>query len=141
MTGPGQTVRRPDEILTQIRFPAQKKYTGSAYFVMTNRKAVEITITAAAARLVLDDAGGKVQEARICLASVAPTPIRAPSAEAALIGQDPTEETLARAGAAAVNDCRPIDDLRGSAAYRRWLVEVLVRRALQAAVARARGAA
>jgi carbon-monoxide dehydrogenase medium subunit len=141
ITGPGQTVRRPDELLERILFSSQPKFTGSAYQVVTNRKAVEITITSAAARLTLDGVGGPIREARLCLASVAPTPVRAPTAERVLTSQLPSPELFAKAAQAAVSDCRPIDDLRGSASYRRWLVELLVRRALEKAFSRARGAA
>jgi CO/xanthine dehydrogenase FAD-binding subunit len=141
MTGPGQTVRRPDELLTKVLFPTAGPHSGSAYARMTNRKAVEITITSAASGLSLASPKGPVQSAKICLGSVGPTPICAPSAEAELVGHEPNEEVLRKAAAAAVSDCKPIDDLRGSAAYRRWMVEVLVRRTLQSALDRARGAA
>lgn len=139
MTGPGETVRAPDELLETIRFPALPAHTGSAYVNVTNRKALEITITSAAARVTLKSRKGPIREARICLGSVAPVPIRASTAEAELTGKAPDAEVLAMAAKAAVADSRPIDDLRGSARYRQWMVEVLVRRALEKAFARARG--
>lgn len=142
MTGPGRTTIGPGEILERIRFPRLQPFSGSAFVTVTNRKALEITITSAAARITLDSPDGAVLDARICLGSVAPTPVRAPSAEAILAGQEPTDEVLTRAAAAAVNDCSPIDDLRGTAAYRKWMVKVLVSRALTTALTRAwKGAA
>ena len=139
MTGPGKTVRTADEVLETIRFPPLPDHTGSAFLTVTNRKAMEITITSAAARVTLESPEGAIVEAKICLGSVAPVPVRAGRAEAELVGKEPTGEVLAAAARAAVSDCTPIDDLRGSAEYRRWMVETLVRRALEAAVGRARG--
>ncbi|MBF0474891.1 MAG: xanthine dehydrogenase family protein subunit M, partial [Deltaproteobacteria bacterium] len=72
--------------------------------------------------------------ARIVLGAVGPVPLRAPSAEKALIGEKPSEALLAKAGEAAALDSRPIDDYRGSAEYRRAMVDVLTRRALNEAV-------
>lgn len=139
ITGPGETVRAPDELVDSIRFPPLPEYSGSAYVNVTNRKTLEISITSAAARVTLAAKEGPIREAKICLGSVAPVPIRAPGAEAALVGKEPTEEVLKGAALAAVSDCSPIDDLRGSAQYRKWMVEVLVRRALERAILRARG--
>ena len=73
---------------------------------------------------------GAIADARIVLASVAPTPIRAPSAERKLIGERPTRALLEEAGRLAAGDARPISDTRGSADYRRSLVAVLTARAL-----------
>jgi CO/xanthine dehydrogenase FAD-binding subunit len=86
-----------------------------------------------AAFLTLDGLGGVIEQARIVLGAVAPTPIRALSAEQALVGERPSEDAFARAGTAAAHDSKPIDDFRGSAEYRRDMVEVLTRRALNLA--------
>jgi len=136
MTGPGQTVRRGEELLRAVRFPAPAPHSGSAFFTVTNRKAVEITITSAAAWLRLEEAGGPVVEARVALGSVAPRPIRAPGAEAELVGKVPDEAVLQAAARAAVADATPIDDLRAAAVYRRWMVEAMVKRALLRALER-----
>jgi len=138
MTGPGQTVRKPDEILREIRLPRLPPHSGSAFLSATNRKAVEITITSAAVRITLESSGGPIREAMIALGSVGPIPLRSPAAEAVLVGQLPVDTLLARAASAAVGDSRPIDDMRAGAAYRRWMVETLVARALQIACQRAR---
>ncbi|RME28448.1 MAG: xanthine dehydrogenase family protein subunit M, partial [Deltaproteobacteria bacterium] len=141
MTGPGQTVRNPDELCVAVVFPPSGRPAGSAFFTCTNRKAVEITITSAAAWIELENDGGPIASARVALGSVAPTPVRAPSAEAALVGRTPGNKVFAEAAAEAVRDARPIDDLRAGAQYRRWMVEVMVRRALERAFERANGGA
>ncbi len=120
--------------------PAAAPWTGSAFLRVTRRKTLEISIVSTAVWLRLAAADGPIVEARVCLGSVAPTPIRAPSAENELRGHAPTDEVLARAAAGAVHDARPIDDLRAGAAYRRRMVEVLTLRALRQALARARSA-
>jgi len=95
----------------------------------TPRREMDIAIAGAGAWLRLD-ASGAIAAARIVLASVAPTPIRAPSAEQRLIGEKPTRALLEEAGRLAAGDARPISDTRGSADYRRSLVAVLTARAL-----------
>ena len=75
-------------------------------------------------------AGGTIAQARLALASVAPTPIRAPTAERKLVGERPSAALFEEAGRLAAQDARPISDMRGSADYRRTLVAVLMARAL-----------
>ena len=82
-------------------------------------------------------AGGKCAKARIALASVAPTPVRATAAERALEGQARTPDLIERAAGLAVDAAQPIDDQRGSVEFRRHLVRVLTRRTLTTARARA----
>jgi carbon-monoxide dehydrogenase medium subunit len=76
-------------------------------------------------------------KARIALASVAPTPVRATAAERALEGQALTPDLIERAAGLAVDAAQPIDDQRGSVEFRRHLVRVLTRRTLTTALARA----
>jgi carbon-monoxide dehydrogenase medium subunit len=76
---------------------------------------------------------------RIALGAVAPTPIRATSAEALLRGQRLDAEAIRQAARAAMGDAKPIDDIRGTARHRRAIVEALVGRTLQAAVQLAQG--
>jgi carbon-monoxide dehydrogenase medium subunit len=112
----------------------------SAYLRHGGREAMEVALVGAAAALVLDP-GGRVAEARIALAAVAPTCVRAPAAEALLAGAAPDAAALARAADAAVAAAAPIDDHRAPADYRAAMVAVVVRRALHAARARALGEA
>ncbi len=85
----------------------------------------------AASLLTCDPGTGKILSVRIALGSVAPTPIRALEAEAALMGNTAGDEVFnAAAEIARFKDCSPIDDFRGSAAYRRAMVGVLTKRTL-----------
>jgi carbon-monoxide dehydrogenase medium subunit len=138
--GPGKTQIRPGEILTSIELDKPSDPAGSAFFKLIRRATMEITIVSAAATIVLDRPAGAVREAGIVLGSVAPVPLRARAAEEALRGEKVNGETIARAAAAAAKEARPIDDHRGGAAYRREMVEVLVRRSLEMAHARTGGA-
>ncbi len=135
--GPRQTVLQPGEILTEIVVPLEKGFHAS-FLRQGRRKALTLSIVNAAAGLA-EAPGGEIAKVRIALGAVAPTPIRARRAEAVLLGKKPTPELLAEAAAVAVTETSPISDLRASAEYRRQLTAVLVRRALQRALARLRG--
>lgn len=137
-TGPGATILLPEELLTALLLPALPPHAGAGYEKLGLREALEISLVNVAAYIALEGPEGPVTSARIVLGSVAPTPIRAPSAEKVLLGERPTEALFARAGEAASGDSRPIDDFRGSAAYRRAMVAVLTQRALQTALKDAR---
>ena len=90
---------------------------------------MDIAIAGAGAWLRLGE-DGTIAEARLALASVAPTPIRAPTAERKLVGERPSAALFEEAGRLAAQDARPISDTRGSAGYRGTLVAVLMARAL-----------
>jgi len=134
-TGPGSTVMAPDEVLTEVRIPVPPQGWGSAYLRLCVREALDIAIVNVAAGLALTD--GRVREVRIALGAVAPTPLRAGRAEAALTGKAPEDGTLAEAARLAAAEASPISDVRASAEYRREMVEVLTGQALQIAVQRA----
>ncbi len=136
---PGRSVLAPDEMLTEIRLPASSNPVGSAYYKLSPRKAMDVAIVGAAAYLEIDGATGTCLECRVALGAVAPTPIRAPGAEAAVKGRPFSPELAAQAGELAVEPACPIDDVRGSAAYRCRMVAVAVSRALEAAYERALG--
>jgi CO/xanthine dehydrogenase FAD-binding subunit len=139
--GPGRTAAAPGELLTSVRVPRAPSGRGSAYLRLEYRRAMEIAVVGAAAVVTLSspDRDATIRDARIALTAVAPTIVRAPGAEAALIGARADVETCRAAGAAAVDSASPIDDIRASADYRRAMLEVVVARAVAAAVARARG--
>lgn len=141
LTGPGQTARRPGELLTSIRFERLPPRAATAFLKAGRRKAMEISVVCVAVRLVLDPAHERCQEARIALGAVAPTTMRARAAERALEGQPLTDEVLRRAGRLAAGECQPIDDVRASARYRRLLVETLVPRAIRRSLERIGSAA
>jgi carbon-monoxide dehydrogenase medium subunit len=131
--GPGQTTRDRAELLTGVLIPKPAPGSGAGYEKLGLRKALEIALVNVAAVLTLDGDGKTIRAAKVALGAVAPTPILAPGAERALVGSPAGEETFARAAQAAAADSRPIDDHRGSADYRRQMVEVLTRRALNQA--------
>jgi CO/xanthine dehydrogenase FAD-binding subunit len=131
--GPGQTVKEPEEILCAIILNEPPPYSGGGYVKLGVRNALEISLVNVAAFFALDGPSGPIQEARIVLGSVAPTPIRSASAEAVLLGERPDDALFERAGAAAAQDAKPIDDFRASAEYRREMVRVFAKRALKRA--------
>jgi CO/xanthine dehydrogenase FAD-binding subunit len=131
--GPGQTIIEPQEILSAIILNEPPPYSGGGYVKLGVRKALEISLVNVAAFMALDGPNGPIKEARIVLGAVAPIPIRAPSAEAVLMGEKPDDALFEKAGNAASVDAKPIDDFRGSAEYRREMVKVLTKRALKLA--------
>lgn len=139
--GPGVSSLGDDEIITAVFLPEPRPGTGSAFRKLGKRGGGwDIALVGVAAGIVLGPAGDVV-EARIALASVAPTPFRARAAEAWLMGREPSEEHLAEAARIAAGETRPISDVRASAAYRRSLARVLALRTLRDAVSLAGRAA
>jgi CO/xanthine dehydrogenase FAD-binding subunit len=136
--GPGKTRARLDELCVAVHLPAPPAGSGSAYVRLEYRRAMEIAIVGAAALVTLGG-DGTVSACRVALAAVAPTIIRAPGAEQALAGARVSEETLAAVARGASEAARPIDDLRGSAEYRRHTIGVVARRAVEIAARRASG--
>ena len=136
--GPGHAALAPGELLAELRLPTPRPGTGSAYRRHTPRKQMDIAVAGASAVLTLG-ADGRIEKARIALGAVAPTPVRARQAESLLEGQPPSAELFQRAGEAAAGEASPISDVRGSAAFRRHLVQVLTERMLGLAAERAKG--
>jgi carbon-monoxide dehydrogenase medium subunit len=137
-SGPGQTTLEPGEIATAFMMPAPPAGAGSHYERHTPRKIMDIAVVGVASYIELD-AGGVVLAARIALGAVAPTVVRAPQAEQALVGHALTEEAAAEAGRIAAGEARPISDVRGSASFRRYLVETMTRASVLRSAERARG--
>jgi CO/xanthine dehydrogenase FAD-binding subunit len=127
--GPGRTSLAPGELMVSIVLPPATPRSAAAYLRFTPRREMDIAIAGAAAWMRLD-AAGNIAEARVVLASVGPTPLRATSAERHLTGNRPASDLFEAAGRLAADDARPISDTRGSADYRRTLVAVLTARAL-----------
>jgi xanthine dehydrogenase iron-sulfur cluster and FAD-binding subunit A len=128
-TGVRKTVMQPDEMLVDIAFPALGSYRRGTFLKLGLRRAQAISLVNTA--VILDLESSLVKSAVITLGAVAPTIIHASEAESWLAGKELTEENLARAGELAAASARPIDDIRGSAAYRQAMVKVLVSRALR----------
>ncbi len=136
-TGPGTTVADPAELLVGIHLPAPKPMTGSAYVRLEYRRQMEIAVVGSTAVVTLD--AGSVTDARVAITALAPTIRDVPEAEAALTGSDGGEEAISAAARAAAAGSSPITDVRGSAEYRSAMAEVIARRAIVVALARARG--
>lgn len=134
--GPRETHRRDDEVLTAVQVPSAPPGFGAAYARFAQRDGNAIAVAGVAASLLLDESG-IVQESRMVLNAVAPTAKPVPLAEQTLVGSRPEDDVFRAAAAAARDAAEPITDARGSADFRRDLVEVLARRALQGALERA----
>ena len=136
-TGPGATVADPRELLVGIDVPAPAPVTGSAYVRLEYRRQMEIAVVGVTAVVSLDT--GSVTHARVAITALAPTIRRVPEAEAALTSSDGGDESIAAAAHAVAAGASPITDVRGSAEYRSAMAEVIARRAILVALARARG--
>ena len=135
--GPGRTVLQPGELLVAVHVPRPAARTADAYLRLIPRTEMDIAVAGAAVSVTLD-AAGACTAARVAIGAVAPTALRVPDAEQALVGSSLDEASLKRAAAAATAAARPIDDKRGTAAYRRTVAGVLTRRAAAIAAQRAR---
>ena len=103
---------------------------------MTPRTEMDIAVVGAGARVTLAD-DGSIEQAVLALGAVAPTVVRIPDAEQALLGSTADEETLNAVAAAASEACNPIDDKRGTVEYRKQVAGVLAKRAVVIAIERA----
>lgn len=128
LVGPGKTVLGADELVTEIAVPPPPARTGKIYIKHGRRKAMELATVGVAVSLTVN------AEVKIVLGAVAPTPIRARNAEAVLRGKHISEELIEQAAKAAETESRPISNVRASAEYRRDMVRVLTRRALEQAL-------
>jgi carbon-monoxide dehydrogenase medium subunit len=140
-TGPRKTVLEPNDLLVEVVVPKRSLGKPSAFLKFGLRKGQALALVNVAASLRVDRDRNVFVEPRIALGAVAPTVIRAPRAETYLDGRAVTAEAMAEAGQIAAGEAKPISDFRASADYRRELVAVLTRRALEQSCARARAMA
>ena len=138
-TGLFTTALQPDEILKEIRVPAQAPSSGGAYLKL-ERKVGDYATAGVAVQVSLNDAG-VCRRAGIGLTNVGFSPLKAKKAEAFLAGKALDQSTIKQAAELAAGESQPIDDIRGSADYKRDLVRVLTTRALTRAFERAKGGA
>ena len=138
-TAPGRNVLENGEFLLSLRIPAPPRNFGAQYLRFIPRNEMDIAVVGVGSSLVLGDDNSTVTEARIALGAVAPTPLVAVEAAAALMGKPISDDTIAAAASAAAGIARPIDDMRGTVQQRIHLTGVLTRRTLQGALSRARG--
>jgi len=131
------TTLQPNEILTEIRIPTPPARSGGAY-LKVERKVGDFAAAAVAVQITLGS-GNTVQKIGIGLTNVGQTPIKAKRAERALQGKVADEKNIREAARIAAEEAEPTEDLRGSVEYKRSLIKVLTVRALEKAVARAKG--
>lgn len=131
------TALEPDELVTEVRVPAPAGRSGGTYLKL-ERKVGDFATVAAAIHVAMDD--GRIARAGIGLAAVGTKNVQATEAEAALAGAEPGDGVFAEAGRLAAAATNPVADVRGSAEYKRHVVEVFVRRGLAMAVDMAQAA-
>ena len=135
-TGVRQNALDSDEILVSLHFPAPVANSGANYIRFIPRNEMDIAVAGAGVSVVLDN--GDIKEARVSLASVAPTPLFVQEAGDAIAGKPANDETVRIASGIARDAARPITDMRGTIEFRQHLCEVLTRRALNTAIERAK---
>jgi carbon-monoxide dehydrogenase medium subunit len=133
--GPGRTNLGPGEILVSFTLPPRPPGSGDAYLRMIPRTEMDIAVVGCGVSLTLS--GGKVTAARVGLGAVAPTVLLVEEAAKALIGSTLDEAALNDAAAACRAVCKPIDDKRGTIAYRTRVAGVLLKRTALIAAERA----
>lgn len=135
--GPGRTTLAPGEIVVSFTLPPRPKGSGDAYLRMIPRTEMDIAVVGCAVSLTLE--GGMVKAARVSLGAVAPTVLLVEDAAKALIGSRLEDAALEAAAAACRAACKPINDKRGTIAYRTKVAGVLLKRAAAIAAQRAGG--
>lgn len=136
---PGKNALQAGEFLISVNVPAPKDKFGASYLRFIPRNEMDIAVVGAGASVVLDEEGMRFVSSRIALGAVAPTPLFASEAGAFLAGKAVTRENIKEAARMAQSIAKPITDLRGTAEHRKHLCAVLVQRALNIAIERARG--
>lgn len=145
-TGPGTTSLGPGELVVEFELDRRPANTGDAYLRLIPRTEMDIAVVGAGARVTFDESG-VCTAASIALGAVAPTVVRVPDAEAAVVGASIDSltsadgEPMAAVAAAATAACSPIDDKRGTVEYRQQVAGVLARRAVALAAQRAQASA
>jgi CO/xanthine dehydrogenase FAD-binding subunit len=135
-TGPGRTSLGPDEFIVEFRLPKRPPRAADAYLRFIPRTEMDIAVVGAGVNLALDQAG-VCTDAYLVLGAVAPTAVIVSEAATALVGRKLDETALAALDKAARAACKPIDDKRGTIAYRTKVAGVLARRAASIAYKRA----
>jgi carbon-monoxide dehydrogenase medium subunit len=131
--GPRKTALQPHELLVEVVIPTKNLGKPTHFLKFGLRKGQALALVNVAASFWADWDTGAFVEPRIALGAVAPTVIRATTAETYLEGRAISPEAMAEAGRVAVGDAKPISDFRASAGYRRDLIAVLTKRALAGA--------
>ena len=136
--GPGKNTLAKGEIVTSFVLPTRAPRSGDAYLRFTPRTEMDIAVVGVGINLSLDDKG-VCSHARVGLGAVAERALLVPEAAAALVGTKVDEAALTKLAAVVSAACRPIDDKRGTKAFRTKVAGVLARRAALIALTRAQG--
>ena len=136
VTGPGRISLGRGEFIVAFRLAKPRARSGDAYLRLIPRTEMDIAVVGAGVALALDEKG-VCADARVALGAVAPTPLLVADAAKALIGTRVDDRALAALAGAASAACKPIDDKRGTVAYRIKVAGVLARRAARIALQRA----
>ena len=129
-TGPGQTTLEAGDITTAITFPIPAEGYKAKYIKLGRNAIGDLAIVGVTALGYPDEDAPSGYRFRLALASVAPVPLVPAQAEAILAEKPISEATIAEAAGAAMDACTPINDVRGSARYRKLMVRNLTRRAV-----------
>jgi len=135
-TGPGETILKNNELLTEIQIPIIPDNSGAAFLKLGRRAAHTLSIVSVATLAIVED--NVFKDVRIALGSVAPTPIRARKTENKFRGLPATEDVIEENCGCVMEDINPISDVRASAEYRKEMSIVLTKRALFEALSRMR---
>jgi len=132
-TGPGSTVLKTDELLAEIQISSPPAHTAGVCIKYATRGGEDLALVGVAVLLILSARDGTSTDIKVALGAVAPTPMRAHRAEELLIGKRIDDELIEKAAQTASDESRPIDDVRGSAEYRREMIKVFARDAIRQA--------
>jgi CO/xanthine dehydrogenase FAD-binding subunit len=138
-TGPGTNTLAGDEVLVSLKLPVVAENSGAQFLRFTPRNEMDIAVANTAASVVLSADGKQFTSARIAIGAVGPTPMLVQAAADALQGTRVSRKSVDAAAEIARHAASPINDMRGSIAQRKHLVQVLVTRALTGAIERAGG--
>jgi carbon-monoxide dehydrogenase medium subunit len=129
-----QTTLEPDELVTEITVPRPSAASRACYLKFTTRSAEDRPCVGVATRLAVEE--GVLTDVRLVIGAVSPAPVRVVAAERLAVGESLTDELAEEIASVAADVVEPIDDVRGSATYKRHLVRVLVRRTVLGLAAR-----
>jgi carbon-monoxide dehydrogenase medium subunit len=126
--GPGKSVLKPGDIATAITFPLPPAGHAGKYLKLGRNALSDLAIVGVTVLGYPDGAAASGYRFRLALASVAPTPLLAAAAEEVLANKKITPEVIAESAQAAMDSCSPIDDVRGSGRYRKYMIRNLTQR-------------
>ncbi len=140
-TGPGSTLLKTDEILTEIQIPAPPAHTAGIYIKYSSRGGEDLALVGVAVLITINPSDGTCADAKVVLGAVAPTPVRVRRAEEFLKGKRIDKELAVKAALIAAEEACPIDDVRCTADYRIEMIKVAGRDAIIQAAESAKSAA